>query len=291
MSSPIGLIRNRRATRAGVGRAPGSALLRQPESLAALDAALAEFREAGVAAIVIEGGDGTVREVLSRAFPLWEGAPPPFGVVAAGNTNLVARSAGRLPPEALGRDPSGLRRRALPVLEAARAGRDTLCGFVLGAGAYAAATRWAQEEAGARHGLQVALAVARLLRGPTLRGPFALGFDPEGGVPVPAPRTLVAATSLPGALIWGLSPFWGGGAGPLRWLDVAAEPPRLALAAAFAATGRPRRWMAPHWRSGRTAVAALAPGAEFVMDGEAFPPGEDGLVRLSARRSATFLSA
>ncbi len=290
MHRPIGHIRNRHATRAAAGRpqAPGT-ILRQPEDFAALDAALAEFREAGVSALAVEGGDGTVREVVSRAFGLWEGAPPPFAILATGNTNLVARSAGRLLAEALGRDPASLRRRALPVLKAERAGGDPLRGFILGAGAYAAATRWAREEAAARHGLQVAVAVLRLLGSPQLRGPFEIGFA-EAGAPAPSPRTLVAVTSLPGGLIWGLSPFWGGGEGPLRYLDVAAAPPRLAIGALRAALGRPARWMAPHWRSGRAPALNLAPGAEFVMDGEVFAPGADGVVRLSAAETATFLS-
>lgn len=290
MSSPIGHIRNRAATRAARGApAAAGAVLREPDSFAGLEAALAEFREAQVSTLLIEGGDGTVREVVSRAFRIWSGAPPPFAIRATGNTNLIARSAGRAPEGPL--SPDRLRQRALPVLKAARAGAEPMRGFILGAGAYEAATRIAREEIGARHGLQVALAVLRLLRAPALRGPFPIGFSAGEAAPGPEPRMLVALTSLPGALIFGLSPFWGGGAGPLRFLDIAASPPRLALAAPFVALGRPRRWMAKAYRSGRTATATLALEGAFVMDGEPFAPGSDGLVRLSAAETATFLSA
>ena len=291
MSSLIGLIRNRAATRAARGTPAGAGeILRMPEDFAALEAALSEFREAEVATIVIEGGDGTVREVLSRAFRLWEGAPPPFALRPTGNTNLIARSAGRAPREG-SLAPERMRRRVLPVLKAERAGAETMRGFIAGAGAYEAATRYAREEIGARHGLQVLLAVLRLLRARSLRGPWEVGFAPGVDAPAIAPRMLVAVTSLPGALLFGLSPFWGGGVGRLRFLDIAARPPCLAVAAPFVALGRPMRWMSKAYRSGRTEAATLRLETPFVMDGEPFAPGADGLLRLSADETATFLSA
>lgn len=291
MSSPIGIIRNRAATRAARGAPAGAGeILRMPEDFAALEAALSEFREAGAAAIVIEGGDGTVREVASRAFRLWEGAPPPFALRPTGNTNLIARSAGRA-PRGVPLAPERLRRRVLPVLKAERAGAEAMRGFIAGAGAYEAATRLAREEIGARHGLQVLLAVLRLLRSRALRGPWPIGFAASATAPESAPRMLVAATSLPGALLFGLSPFWGTGSGRLRFLDIAAEPPRLALAAPFVALGRPRRWMAEAYRSGRSEAATLRLETPFVLDGEPFAPGADGLVKFTAAETATFLSA
>ncbi|MFN3260527.1 MAG: diacylglycerol kinase family protein [Pikeienuella sp.] len=291
MSSPIGLIRNRAATRATRGSPAGAGeILRMPEDFAALEAALAEFREAGVAAIVIEGGDGTVREVVSRAFRIWGGSPPPFSLRPTGNTNLIARSAGCAPRGGAPLAPERLRRSVLPVLKAEREGAEAMRGFIVGAGAYEAATRFAREEIGARHGLQVLLAVLRLLRSRALRGPWPIGFAASTTAPESAPRMLVAATSLPGALLFGLSPFWGSGSGRLRFLDIAAEPPRLALAAPFVALGRPRRWMSEAYRSGRSEVATLRLETPFVMDGEPFAPGADGLVRLTASETATFLS-
>ncbi|MEX2519366.1 MAG: hypothetical protein WD969_08560, partial [Paracoccaceae bacterium] len=106
----------------------------------------------------------------------------------------------------------------------------------------------------------------------------------------PAARTLVALTSLQGPLLFGLSPFWGAGEGPIRWLDIAAAPPRIALAAPFIAFGRPRRWMSDHYQSGRAARATLSLNADFVLDGEHFAPGADGLIAVTAAETATFLS-
>ncbi|QIE56908.1 hypothetical protein G5B40_16565 [Pikeienuella piscinae] len=267
-------------------------MTRAPEGLPALDAALAEMRAAGVRRLVVEGGDGTVREVMSRAFTLWAGSPPEFAILAAGNSNLIARSAGRIEEADLDRliAANGARRRALAVLRVARARAPEIRGFVLGAGAYVAATRLAREEIGARHGPQIVLAVLRLLRSKALRAPSSIGFGCDGAPDEPRQRMLVGLTSLPGALIYGLEPFWGGGDGAIRWLDIAADAPRLMLAAPFVAFGAPRRWMRGGYESGRAARATLALDAPFVMDGEEFEAGADGRIEVTAAESATFLS-
>lgn len=295
MSSLIGHIRNQKATRAGARAAFAheAAISRSPKGFAALDEALAEMRAAGVRRIVIEGGDGTVREAIGRALPLWGEAPVEFAILASGNTNLIARSGGRVSAAAAARlaDMSApVRRRVIPLLKVEREGERPLMGFIMGAGAYATATKMAREEIGARHGAQVALAVLRLLRSPRLRAPSPIGFAPDGRATEVEPRLLVAVTSLPGALLYGLSPFWGSGTGALRWLDIAANPPRLALAAPFIAFGAPRRWMRAHYRSGRSRTAELQIDAPFVMDGEHFEPGPGGRLRLSAEQTVTFVS-
>ncbi|WP_340108340.1 diacylglycerol kinase family protein [Pikeienuella sp. HZG-20] len=297
MPFEVGHIRNRAATRAAAraGMAgPAAMLSRSPDTLTALTEALAEMKAAGVRRIIIEGGDGTVREVLSRALPLWGDAPPEFAICATGNTNLIARSGGRIGPEEAALiigAPEKFRRRRVPVLKVERAGETPIRGFMLGAGAYAAATKMAREEIGARHGAQVALAVLRLIRSPRLRASSEIGFSPGAAAPAaPEPRLLVALTSLPAALILGLSPFWGAGEGAIRWLDIAGDPPHLALAAPFIAFGAPRRWMRRAYRSGRAETAALSLDAHFVLDGEHFAPGADGDVTVSAAEAVTFLS-
>lgn len=295
MSSPIGHIRNPAATdggKAALAAAP-SLMSRAPIGFAALDAALAEMRAANVRAIIIEGGDGTVREVISRVMPLWRGAPPPFAILATGNTNLVARKVGRVDARGAARlivDPSSARHSEAALLKLERQALPALRGFIMGAGAYAAATRLAQKDIGARHSAQVAQTVLRLLRSSELRTPSQIGFGAGSAAPALAARTLVGLTSLQGPLMFGLSPFWGDGEGPIRWLDIASSPPHFALAAPFIAFGRPRRWMRDHYRSGRLAEATLSLDADFVLDGEHFPPGADGLVKVTAAETATFLS-
>ncbi|MFV0473312.1 MAG: diacylglycerol kinase family protein [Pikeienuella sp.] len=294
MPSLIGLIRNPAATRAGAGAPAGANLVaRAPGDFAALDGALREMKAAGIGALAIEGGDGTVREVLGRALPLWSGAPPPFAIVAAGNTNLIARSAGRARGAALARllEPGRAKRRGLHVLRVDRAGAPDIRGFILGAGVYVAATRLAREEIAARHGAQVLLAALRVLRSPALGAAHRIGFAAGAPAGDPAPRALVAMTSLPGALLLGLNPFGGrGGEGRIRWLDIAANPPRPLLAAPFLALGGPRRWMSDAYRRGVAEHAELRLDAPFIVDGEEFTPGTDGRVRVSATECVTFLS-
>lgn len=294
MAALIGHIVNRAATRGDrrVEAAPG-VVLRAPESFAQLDECLAEMRGAGVATIVIDGGDGTVREVLSRAPEVWNGAPPDFAIVPNGNTNLIARHAGRLERDAVGRlaaHPAKARARRIPMMKAERAGEPTLRGFIVGAGSYEKATRFAQERVEARHGRQVLATVLQLLRSEELRQAEPIGLGLDGGPPAREERLLVAFTTLSGPLIFGLNPFATTAEGPIRYLDIAGDPPRLLLAAVFLALGRPRGWMRERYRIGACASADFAPGDGFVMDGERFSTGEDGLVRLSAAETATFLS-
>lgn len=297
MADLVGHIVNRAATRGDrrVEAAPG-VVLRAPESFAQLDECLAEMRDEGVSTLLIDGGDGTVREVLSRAPEAWGAAPPAFAIVPNGNTNLIARHAGRVAPEAVARlaaDPGAARARRLSVMKAERAGARTLRGFILGAGAYETATRYAQERVAARHGLQVAKTVIGLLRSEELRRPSAIGLGFDGAAPAVEPRLLTAFTTFGSPLILGLDPFatrTSATNGPLRFLDVGADPPRLALAALFLALGRPRRWMQARYRIGDCRAATVSLEAGFVMDGERFEPGADGLIRLSAAETATFLS-
>lgn len=299
MSLEVGHIRNRTATRAAAhacSARPTAMISRSPENLAALREALKEMKAAGVRRIIIEGGDGTVREILSQALPLWGGAPPEFAICATGNTNLIARSSGRIGVGEMAlliSEPRKFRRTTVPILKVERSGEAPMRGFMLGAGAYAAATKIAREEIGARHGAQIALAVLKLIRSPRLRASSEIGFAPgaSAGAPVAVePRLLIALTSLPAALIFRFSPFWGGGEGPIRWLDIAGDPPRLALAAPFIAFGAPRRWMRNAYRSGRAETATLSLDAPFVLDGEHFAPGADGDVVVSAAETVTFLS-
>lgn len=305
MTAPTGHIRNPRATRGGAPAqwAPGT-IRREITDFADLDAILRDLAAAGVRRLVIEGGDGTVREVLSRAPEIWAGAPPDYAIVKAGNTNLIARQVGAVTPAAL--DPGRLRRRETPLLTVIRAGARPLRGFILGAGAYEKATTLAQREIALRHGPQVALAVLRALMRPEIRAANRIGFAPgaaPGAAAPPEDRLLIAVTSLQGPLIYGLDPFRSGApatdpatdeatnAGALRWLDIRAGAPRLALGVFFTACGRPRRWMATHYHRGRADQAAITLDGPFVMDGEAFEPGADGGAHVSTRESATFLSA
>lgn len=262
---------------------------------------------AGASVVLVAGGDGSVREVLSRLPEIWEPPLPGIGILPRGNTNLVARATGGLTaPDAVDRVLHRLRsgpaldRRAHPVLHVAYpAGeRPPLRGFMMGWGAYAAGTRIAHEEMTTRGPAQVVLAVLSVLRRATFgadgrairRGvPVAMGVDAAPGLR--HARLLGLATAIEGPLILGLDPFWGDGPGRIRWLDIAAPARRLLLAAPFLARGTPRRWMTGSgYASGRADRIELALDTPFVLDGELFPPGIAGPLTVTVEDRFEFVS-
>ena len=179
MAGLNGHIVNRAATGGDrrVEAAPG-VILRAPESFSQLDECLTEMRAEGVETLVIDGGDGTVREVVSRAPDIWGDAPVRYAIVPNGNTNLIARHAGSVATDriaAFSESSEKARETCLFVLKVERAGERTLRGFIVGAGAYETATRFAQKEIGARHGRQVVETVMKVLRSAELRAPTQMG--------------------------------------------------------------------------------------------------------------------
>jgi hypothetical protein len=269
--------------------------------------ALARLAAAGAEAVVIDGGDGTVRTALTHLEAAF-GHAVPIAILAHGNTNLVARKLGAVRPAGLRRlaalapAEAAARARAAPVMRLAFGdGRAPLAGFIAGWGAYAAGTRIAAREIAARHRLQVLGGVLATLRrslsGPEaarLRRGVALALAADGAPLPPGRRFLGIATVLEGRLVPPLEPFWGGGRGGLRYLDIAAPPRRLALAAPFVATGRPLRWMrAAGYRSARAHSLTLTPeeDAELVLDGDPVPLRGCTTVTLSARDRVTVLRA
>ncbi|PJA61023.1 MAG: hypothetical protein CO163_00500, partial [Rhodobacterales bacterium CG_4_9_14_3_um_filter_71_31] len=101
--TPLGVLRNPSSS-GNRGRAPRPAppgvVVIEARSAAETPAALAALRAAGVVAVVVDGGDGTVRETATHLAQAFGGAPPPLGVLPHGNTNLIARSLGALADEA-----------------------------------------------------------------------------------------------------------------------------------------------------------------------------------------------
>lgn len=296
MTFTVGHIRNRRATKGGTksGAAaadPPGLITRAPESFEELDASLREFRALGVDRLVVNGGDGTVREVLSRAPEIWGAAPLAYAIIPSGNSNLIHRKTGGVAAATAGRLATEAGRSFdLPLLKIERAGAPTLRGTIMGVGAYEKVTAYAQTHMRSRHAAQIAAAIVRALFTRSLRTPEPIGLGLDGAVPARAPRTFVALTSLPGPIFAGLEPFWGGGRGALRWLDVGPRPPLLPISILFTATGAPRRWMRGQFRSGLAESATIALDRDFVLDGELFAPGADGRLTVSASETATFLS-
>jgi hypothetical protein len=283
----------------------------EPASRAELRDALREFAAREVDLLAVQGGDGTLREVLT-ALPgagFGDDATPAIAVLSAGKTNLAARVLGSAGTgeaallrlmDADGR--GALRRRSVPVLEVSRPGlpgeAPPLRGLLFGAAAFTEGKLLADRRLhrrGVYDGAAVALALAGIAlragldRGHALRAGVPMAVAPDDGPKREGRRFLLLATTLD-RLMLGLRPFWGEGRGAVRWLDILAPPRRLAAALWAGARGRPRPWMgSAGYLSGRAERLRVAMEGPFVLDGEVFEPGPEGLL-LSAPARVVFVS-
>ncbi|MEM7237930.1 MAG: hypothetical protein AAF501_08920, partial [Pseudomonadota bacterium] len=107
----------------------------------------------------------------------------------------------------------------------------------------------------------------------------------------PGNRFIGITTVLRGSLIAGINPFWGGGDGPLRWLDVRAPAPRLWLVAPLVLLGRATGWMRDAgYRSGRTTRIDLTGVEHLVLDGEQLVFDRGTPLRLTATETIRVLA-
>ncbi len=300
----IGIIRNPRSHR-NKGHEPEFAdrpnvLTRTPRTRAALRAELADFAARGIDYLAIDGGDGTVRDVLTCGEDIFAGAWPQLIVLPKGKTNALAAALG-LPnhwslAEALDAVTQGkvIERRPLVVelpaqASAGEGGPDTpplrVQGFILGAGIFTECTEAAQRahKMGAFNSFAVLLTIVwgllrsffgapsgtemRLAAGPK-RTPL-----PDSGRGGPGRRYLLLASTLYRFPL-GIKPF-----GPHRdglMVTLVDAPLRRILALVpLLATGA-------HWaglaRLGAHRLAfdeeiELELGDRFILDGEYFPAG------------------
>ncbi len=138
-----------------------------PQTKPELAVALARFAREKIGLLVIDGGDGTIRDVLTRAAPVFGDDWPPIIVLPMGKTNALAHNLG-LPrqwslDDALNAALRGraVIRRPLVIERLDMAQRDRL-GFLLGAGVFNAAIKAGQtaHRAGAFESLAVGVTSA-----------------------------------------------------------------------------------------------------------------------------------
>ncbi len=314
--SRLGLIRNPKSQRnkqgGGDTRAQAAALLgfyfAEPATPAELRDTLADFAHDGVDTICVDGGDGTVREVLTALPAAFGDRPPRLAIMASGKTNLIAADVGtpghglkaleRLVGAAqANRLGEKLTRRPILSITWPDGEHEPVRGMFMGGGAFTRGTELANSHihrAGFTQGPAVAIAMAgvlgRALIGNDQHGWLAgeaMGITIDGHPAQDGNRFLFLATTLE-RLILGLWPFWDHGAAPLRYLDIAANPPRLLRALPALVKGKPRPWMLDSgaYRSGGAQVLDLALPRPFIMDGETYPAGR---IRLSAEDVVDFV--
>jgi len=258
-----------------------------PQTREALDAALARFAALGLDLLAVAGGDGTLREVLTRAPRHFSSGLPPLAVLPAGKTNALAQDLGA-PRDwtleaALKSAAAGTVRSRRP-LEISRrhSGDPPTRGFILGAGAFVRATQIAQatHRLGAFDNLAVgatlAAAAARTLFGRDdgrwrAGEPMRLGIGSE---PVREKRYFLVMVSTLQQLPLGLRPF-GTDVEGLKMLAVEAPPRRLGAALPLLTSGKAADWLeTAGYHRLRPERFDLALASSLVLDGEVFPGGE-----------------
>lgn len=293
----VGVIRNPHSHRGGAtqpawtGRA--TLLVETPVKRRAIRAILARFAEQRIDYLVVDGGDGTVRDVLTCGADCFGDSWPPLIVMPSGKTNALANDLG-VPSawtleEALRLAEEGrfVQRQPLIVSQADNADARVI-GFALGAGLYSEAIGLGQEShrKGAFNAVAVALtAVWTLLRALLGRAddrwrratPMVVRDDtgrpvPHSGLGREDERYVLFASTLD-RFPAGLRPFRKV-AGALRMALMDVARPGLLLRAPLMLTGFASRRLGRHGYHliGGSAFELELDG-RFILDGEAFPAG------------------
>lgn len=320
MSERFALIHNPRSRRNG--REDGSFRRRASEALGplffhsatrpALVEIVAELARREVGVVAIDGGDGTVSDVMSAIYQCYPAdALPALAVLPSGNTNLIAADVGfglrgkaaleRL--SALART-GALRRRLLRrdvlAVRWSDPARPAALGMFHGAAAFTRGIRIAHRPAILNrfsHDLAVGVAIAsslgRLLFRSTRRkwlGGESVTLAVEGEVPWTGDCFLFLASTLD-HLPGGMWPFASREGAGLSYLNVGAFPEHLLSATWSVLRGRSTAWLdhAPSYRRGRTDRLALRLDGDFVLDGEILDSGPDGRTYLSAGPAFDFI--
>ena len=230
--------------------------------------------------LVVDGGDGTVREIASRWFDLPR-RPRALGIIEHGNTNLIARKVGRVSD--LGRlaqitqDELTSQVASAPILRFDfDAASRPVRGFIAGGGAYALATETVSSSAQMGGTPKVITTVIKTLfragigRGQSaLRDGVATVFSGDGAEIRNGSSFLGIVTALDGALVARLNPFWGDGSGAIRWTNIDAPPAHMARGMLRAAFGCPAAWMtAAGYTSGRADRIELELDGPLIVDGD-----------------------
>lgn len=281
----IGVIRNPRS-HGNLGKTaetPPDLLFAEPE-IDAVSGELERFRRGGVELLVIDGGDGTVRDVLSVLPDSWR---PLISVLPSGKTNILAfdlgiRETWTLPAVKAEAVREGHRIRKRTSLTVKRDGDQPMTGFFFGVAGLVHAMDLA-------HGLHRAKVVRNTSVGLTLLGSvanFAFGGDDtvwrrgfplslsvDGHPPTEGARLLTIATTLH-RFPFAMRPF--GPARPgMKLLDVDAPPRSLGCALPKVLWGRGDNWLRENgYRRMEAHSLKLHLESPFMMDGEIYPGGD-----------------
>ncbi|MFN3864713.1 MAG: diacylglycerol/lipid kinase family protein [Erythrobacter sp.] len=269
----------------------------RPGDRAQLPAALADLADRGIDLLVINGGDGTVRDVLTCGGPIFGDNWPAIAVLPKGKTNALTVDLG-VPDnwtlqDAITALDHGVRVRRRPI-EVTALGEDLglsrVSGFILGAGAFTTATRAGQSahKLGAFNSLAVGVTALWVLaqslftgrsnpwrQGARMRILLGPGEVPmaHSGIGDPERRQVLFASTLE-RLPAGLRPFGFLKSG-LKLVVVDQISRRTTALLPLVVTGRLQNGLRER---GIHQISAsqftLSIDDQFILDGEAFPAGD-----------------
>jgi diacylglycerol kinase (ATP) len=270
------------------GPPPAGVRLVEPFGREALKAELETFAREGLDLLVIDGGDGTVRDVISLLPHTFGDNPPMLAVLPSGKTNVLAIDLGTPKAWRLEEALTAARQvqqtvKTRPPLRVSWAdGRPCMQGFFFGVGAMVKATNLAQKahKVGFFHNLAVAVTILTATLGALFGGakdewragvPTKLVID---GLDQPGDeRFAIVATALK-RLPFGLKPFGAPREG-LKLLDVDAPPRRLLKALPMVLNGKDEPALEGlGYRRRDPQQIGLGGGAPFVLDGEVYEGGD-----------------
>lgn len=273
---------------------------------AAMAGALREFARHEVGLVALDGGDGSLRDMVTLLPETFDGAGPLLAVLPAGKTNLLARDLGlksmdSLPLDRLLADAlTGFAnariktRRALDIVWT-DGSHAPVSGFFFGAAAFRRATAMAQSvhRAGAFQQPAIALTLlgvlTRILTA-SADNPWRAGETIDlaaDGLPAePGPRFVVLASTLKRFPMW-MRPFGDKEPTGVRYIDVDAPPHRLFPAAVTMVSGRDPPWLSARgYRRGESDRLDVRLDQPIIVDGEMFPGGP---LTISAGRPLRFV--
>ncbi|WP_395494922.1 diacylglycerol/lipid kinase family protein [Acetobacter sp. KSO5] len=288
-----------------------------PDSQTELHDVIEDMARQDVRCLVVDGGDGTVGNVLSAlyvsSYP--KDRLPMIAVLPSGNTNLIAADVGfgmrgeealqRLQDRARSdRLVSDVKQRQPLVVSWPGQDRAPVLGFFGGLGAFTRGIEIAHSPAILKnyaHDTAVLITLAETLRQiitPRLRQswldgtPVGLGLN--GGELEAHNRFLFLCTGLH-CLPHGIWPFWreNGADEGISYLDVAANPKKLMRAIWSLLRGRSPAWLRadPTYSSGSARQVLLNTEQSFVLDGEVLETGPTQSLEISAGPILSFLQA
>lgn len=287
-------------------RVPAELPAASPPTPEALRETLRDFAARGIDLLIVSGGDGTLREILGLLPETYGEHWPAFVLIAAGNSNSVARDVGEVAPK------SGTLERILAAVHSGRWSREVrraplvvswpdgsrapVYGYFMGAAALTRATLYERENVKAGGRLSVILTLIAtfmdcIFGGSSWLQGDRLALTVDGAPPREGARFLFIATSLT-RLMLRLWPFWNDAAGPLRYVEIDAHPPRLGRALLPLLFGRPTRRMIASgaYRSAAARRLSLRLDTPLIVDGDVFEPDSDGRVDITTGPLVRFLS-